>query len=85
MFQGQDTLATAVSWALFCLGNDSKIQEKVHQELNEVYGNSNNPPTTKEIAELKYLERVVKETLRLYPSVPFVSRNLSEDVTIGTF
>lgn len=81
--QGHETTAAAITWTLFCLGNDLGIQEKVHQELDVVFGYSTEPATSKEIAQLHYLGRVIKETLRLYPSVPIASRNLSEDITIG--
>ncbi|KAJ8920819.1 hypothetical protein NQ315_015609, partial [Exocentrus adspersus] len=30
--------------------------------------------------ELKFMERCIKETLRIYPSVPFIARVLEEDV-----
>jgi hypothetical protein len=38
----------------------------------------------RDLNEMKYLERVVKEALRLYPSVPFIGRTLQEDTKIGT-
>jgi cytochrome P450 family 4 len=37
----------------------------------------------KDLNEMKYLERVIKEALRLYPSVPTIGRILKEDVKIG--
>lgn len=36
-----------------------------------------------DLNKLKYLECVIKEALRLYPSVSFFGRNLSEDVQLG--
>lgn len=39
--------------------------------------------TGEHLARMKYLEMVVKESLRMWPSVPFVGRQLSEDIAVG--
>ncbi|XP_018304230.1 cytochrome P450 4C1-like isoform X2 [Mycetomoellerius zeteki] len=40
MFEGHDTTAVAITWALFLLGNNLEHQEKVHEELEEIFGDS---------------------------------------------
>lgn len=83
MIQGHDTTAAAITWTLFLLGNNLEHQEKVHEELDEVFKDSETPASIKELSKLKYLERVIKETLRIFPSVPFIQRKLVEDVKFG--
>ncbi|XP_012524924.1 cytochrome P450 4C1 [Monomorium pharaonis] len=82
MFAGHDTTSMAMTWALFLLGNNPEQQEKVHEELEEVFGDSDAPATATDLAKLKYLDRVIKETLRLFPSAPVISRELVEDVKL---
>ncbi|TGZ44697.1 Cytochrome P450 4C1 [Temnothorax longispinosus] len=85
MFEGHDTTAVAMTWALFLLGNNLEQQEKVHEELDEIFGDSDTPASVKELSQLKYLERVIKETLRLFPSVPFITRKLTENVKLDNY
>lgn len=65
------------------LGSHPEEQEHAHQELRAIFQDSDRDPTATDLTEMKYLERVIKETLRLYPSVPFISRRLDEDVQLS--
>jgi cytochrome P450 family 4 len=64
------------------MGTYPKVQEKVVDELRKVFGDSDRAATMSDLAELKYLERCIKETLRLYPSVPFYERLSTEDIIL---
>lgn len=48
-----------------------------------IFENDTRHLTVNDLNEMKYLEQCVKETLRLYPSVPIVCRELNEDVQLG--
>ncbi|KAI4464347.1 cytochrome p450 family 4 [Holotrichia oblita] len=84
MFEGHDTTTASISWTLLLLGNHPEIQEKLFKEVRQVLRN-NQVPSVSDLPELKYLECVIKESLRLYPSVPLVIRNIEEDVQIDKY
>ncbi|TMS23071.1 Cytochrome P450 4V2 [Larimichthys crocea] len=85
MFEGHDTTAAAMNWVLHLLGSHPEAQSKVQQELQEVFGTSDRPVNTEDLKKLRYLDCVIKEALRLFPSVPFFGRNLGEDCHINGF
>lgn len=85
MFEGHDTTSASLCWTIFLLGLHPEIQEQVYQEQKEIFGDSDRSPTMQDLAEMKCLERVIKESLRLYPSVPFILRTLTEDVSVGGY
>lgn len=59
------------------------VKQLVFQEVDAVFGDSDRDCSVQDAAELKYLECCIKETLRLYPSVPAIMRCLTEDTEIG--
>ncbi|XP_044009934.1 cytochrome P450 4C1-like [Aphidius gifuensis] len=61
------------------------IQNKIHQELDSVFGDSNETVTTDDIAKLHYLDRVIKEVLRLYPGGVRIGRYITEDVQLDKY
>ncbi|GFS48649.1 cytochrome P450 4C1 [Nephila pilipes] len=75
MFAGHDTTSMALSWALYCLGQNPEIQLRVQEELDEIFDDDISRDITREdITRMKYLECVIKETLRFYPIIPFIAR-----------
>ncbi|XP_064108225.1 cytochrome P450 4c3-like isoform X1 [Macrobrachium nipponense] len=85
MFEGHDTTSAAINWSLYLLGCYPEIQERVYEELTQVFGTSNRPVTIADLRQLKYTENCIKEALRLYPSVPMMARELREDVVISNY
>jgi cytochrome P450 family 4 len=82
MFEGHDTTAAGSSFVLCMLGAHQDIQEKVMDEQRRIFGNTNRLVTFNDTLEMKYLERVIMETLRLYPPVPVIARKVNEDVRL---
>ncbi|XP_037875026.1 cytochrome P450 4c3 isoform X1 [Bombyx mori] len=79
---GTDTSAVAIGFTLELLSKYPEIQEKVYKELREVFCDSERPLIKEDLEKMKYLERVVKESLRLFPPVPFIIRKVLEDMTL---
>lgn len=85
MFEGHDTTTAGIAWALLMLGLNPDWQERVHAEIVDIFQDSDRAATVQDFTEMKVLDRVIKETLRLYPSVPIIGRTLSEDVQLGPY
>ncbi|KAJ3614807.1 hypothetical protein NHX12_018377 [Muraenolepis orangiensis] len=85
MFEGHDTTAAAMNWAVHLLGSHPEVQRKVQLELHKVLGESERPITMEDLKELRYLDCVIKESLRLFPSVHFFARRLCDDAVINGF
>ncbi|EZA59842.1 hypothetical protein DMN91_001223 [Ooceraea biroi] len=84
MFEGHDTTAAASSFFLSLMGCHPEIQEKVIQELDEIFGDSDRPVTFQDTLAMKYLERCLMETLRLYPPVPVIGRKINSDLKLAS-
>lgn len=84
MFEGHDTTAAASSFFLSLMGIHQDIQEKVHEEMYAIFGDSDRPATFQDTLEMKYLERCLMETMRMYPPVPIIARELREDLQLAS-
>lgn len=84
MFEGHDTTASGSSFFLSMMGCHPDIQEKVIQELDEIFGDSDRPATFQDTLQMKYLERCLLETLRMYPPVPIIAREIKTDLKLAS-
>ncbi len=78
---GHDTTALALTWAWVLLARHSEAEQRLHAELDAVLGRR--PPTVTDVRRLTYVEHVVAETLRLYPTAWAIGRESVRDTEIG--
>ncbi|KAL5283750.1 hypothetical protein ACFFRR_006178 [Megaselia abdita] len=71
ILEGQSTMTTILSFAVHLLSMHPEAQQRAYEEITNCEG-----------SKKPYLEAVVKETVRLFPPVPIVSRLLSQDLLI---
>ncbi|XP_057670074.1 uncharacterized protein LOC130902190 [Diorhabda carinulata] len=79
---GTDTTATAISNTFTVLGIFQDVQQKVLEEVLATLG-PDRPVSPSDLPELKYTERVIKESLRLFPVAAHFLRKISEDIDAG--
>ncbi|CAI9582974.1 unnamed protein product [Staurois parvus] len=78
---GQETTANQLSFAVMELSRNPEVLVKLQVEVDEVIG-SKRDIEYEDLGKLQYLSQVLKETLRMYPTVPGTSRFLEEDIVI---
>ena len=86
MFEGHDTTAVSIAWTLLLIGSDPEVQEKLDFEIDSVFDSDKTRDiTADDLSRLKYLDCCIKESLRLYPSVPAIARQATEDFKLKSY
>ncbi|XP_046746469.1 cytochrome P450 4C1-like [Diprion similis] len=90
MVAGSDSSAITLNYLTLMLASHQDIQQKVYQELCEIFGEhvleeeSEELHITMEVlTKMTYMERVIKETMRLFPVGPLLFRKATEDLVLG--
>lgn len=86
MFGGHDTTTSGTSFILYNIAKYTEVQKKVYEEVVEFFGvDPNQNISFQDLNKLNYLDLVIKESLRIFPPIPYIGRVLSEELTAGKF
>jgi cytochrome P450 len=74
LLAGHETTALALSWTWHLLSQFPEVERQLHEELDRVLGGR--IPVFSDLSALPYTERVIKESMRLYPPAWGVARTV---------
>lgn len=81
LLAGHETTAKTLTWTLYLLARAPQWQDRLRAEVEQVTRGS--PLTAEDLPKLVITQRVLKESMRLYPAVPAMTRVNQEAVTLG--
>ncbi|RDD44411.1 Cytochrome P450 4F12 [Trichoplax sp. H2] len=84
MMAGRETATAALSWTLYLLAKHPKIQDKARTEIQNVLRQDRDLANS-DLDQLKYIEFIIMETLRLYPPVDVLRRVAKKDDVIQNY
>ncbi|MEO3785205.1 cytochrome P450 [Actinocorallia sp. B10E7] len=82
LIAGYGTSAGMLSFALHFLASRPDVLKQAVEEVDQVLG-SGTEPSYEQVVKLRYLRRVLDETLRLWPPTPAFLREAREDTVLG--
>ena len=80
---GHETTAIALSFCFYMMALHPEVEAKVIAEVDEVLQGA--PASGAHLAQLRYTDWVIKETMRLYPPVPSIGRQATCDYEVMGF
>ncbi|MFD5765038.1 cytochrome P450 [Streptomyces sp. NPDC127049] len=78
---GHETTSSTLVWAWYLLSRNEKARRALTEELDRVL--ADHEPGHDDYASLTYAQAVVKETLRLYPTIWLLTGIAKEGATLG--
>ncbi|OZC73436.1 cytochrome P450 [Rhodococcus sp. 06-418-5] len=81
LIAGHETTSGALSFALYYLATHPEVFERARAEVDEVWGAGK--PEFGQVPKLRYVRRVLDESLRLWPTVPAFGRGARAETTVG--
>ncbi|XP_045761080.1 uncharacterized protein LOC123864575 [Maniola jurtina] len=76
---GVEPTAAAIFATLVELGKHPDLQQKLHEEIDKAFEENDGKMTYDIVANLKYLDMVTNEAMRMHPPIGFLSRKCTKD------
>ncbi|CAI0428241.1 unnamed protein product [Linum tenue] len=81
---GHETITSSLTWTVFLLAIHTDWQDKARKEVTELL-DQHNPITLDGVSRLKQMAMVVNESLRLYPPVFNLTREVEKETKLGNY
>ena len=81
LMAGHETTAKALTWTLYLLASAPEWGDRIAEEVRQVAGSG--PIKPEHIDKLVITTQVLKESMRLYPPAPIMSRQASVDTELA--
>ncbi|MDQ5842956.1 MAG: cytochrome P450, partial [Thermoproteota archaeon] len=89
---GHETTSNALTWTFYLLSQNPDVEKKLYDEIDSVLGSADGNggvagriPTAEDIPKLPYTEKVLRESMRLYPPVWTMGRYVESDYQVGEY
>ena len=79
---GHETTAALLTFSIYLLSQHPECMAKVRDEIDAVLGDRDDF-TYEDTLKLDYLNQVFKETMRMFPPVPFIAKEAIVDTAIN--
>jgi cytochrome P450 len=84
LIAGHETTANALTWTFYLLTQNPYVEKKLYEEIKIVLADKK-IPSFKDISKLKYTEKVLRESMRVYPPVWTMGRFVENPYSLGEY
>jgi cytochrome P450 len=83
LLAGHETTANALTWTWYLVSQHPDVERRLHEELDGVL--EGRLPTVADLPRLPYVERLVTESMRLYPPAWIIGRRAIEPYEVAGY
>ena len=83
LLAGHETTALSLTWTWYLLAQHPEVEDELWRELRKVLNGRSAQP--EDLPKLPYTERVVKESMRLYPPAWAIARTAVTECEVGGY